>query len=147
MSLVRWKPFSDLVTLQDQLNRLFEDSGRRGVAERSLDAAWTPAVDVLETPEAYVIKAELPEIKSKDVSIHLENNVLTLSGERKLEQEDNKDNYHTIERFHGRFSRSFSLPGSVDQDKVVAEAKDGVLRINLPKKPESKPKAVEIKVK
>ena len=117
------------------------------LGERSLDATWTPAVDIMEDPENFVIKAELPEMAKKDVHISLENTTLTLSGERKLERDESKDNDHTIERFYGKFSRSFTLPDTVDRSKVEAEMQDGVLRVTLPKRPETKPRSVDIKVK
>ena len=147
MAIVRWSPFSDLLKVQDEMNRLFDDATRRRTDERSLDAAWAPAVDIFEDAEAYVIKAELPEMAKKDVNISLENNTLTLSGERKLERDEKKDQYHTIERFYGRFARSFTLPDVVDREKVGAEMKDGVLRVTLPKRAETKPRAIDIKVK
>jgi len=147
MSLVRWDPFNDLFKIQDQMNRVFEDYTNRRQREKALDATWAPAVDVYEDTERFVIKAELPEISAKDVDIRLENNVLKISGERKLERDEKKDQYHTIERFYGRFSRSFTLPDTVDQEKISAETKDGVLTISLPKKPETKPRAIQIKVK
>jgi len=146
MALVRWDPFADLFRVQDQMNRLFADVSRRRTREPALDASWAPPVDIFEDNENFVIKVELPEIDAKNVDIHLENNTLTLTGERKLERDESKDQYHAIERFYGKFSRSFTLPDSVDQDKVTARAGDGVLRLVLPKKPETKPRAIDVKV-
>ena len=145
MALVRWDPFAELFRVQDQMNRLFDDSRRRS-GPRELAGAWTPAVDIYEDQESFVVKAELPEVDGKDVDIRLDSNTLTIAGERKLEREEDKESYHTVERCHGKFSRSFTLPDTVDQDKVTAEASNGVLRVVLPKKPETKPREIEIKV-
>jgi len=146
MAIMRWSPFADLIRVQDQMNRVFDDAMRRPSDEPSLDRAWSPPVDIYEDSEGFVIKAELPELKKSDITLKVEDNTLTLSGERKFENEETKENYHTIERFYGKFSRSFSLPDTVDQAKIAAKSKDGVLRIDLPKKAETQPRSVEISV-
>ena len=146
MALVRWEPFADLLRVQHQMNRRYYDGARRSGRERSLEATWSPPVDIYEDTENFVVKAELPEVDPKSVDIRLDQNTLTISGERTLEGAEEKDQYHTIERFYGKFSRSFNLPDTVDQGKVVAEAKDGVLRVVLPKKPETQAREIEIKV-
>ena len=152
MAIVRWEPFRDLLTLQGRMNRLFDESFRgasRGSATEddwALGGSWAPVVDIYEQEGHIVLKAELPGIDSKDVDIRLENNVLTLSGERKLDNEVKRENYHRVERAYGSFTRSFTLPTVVDQEKINAEYKDGVLRVTLPKREEAKPKQISIAV-
>jgi HSP20 family protein len=146
MAIVRWEPFRDLMTLQDRMNRLFEESvGRfRGYDESIDSGVWSPAVDIYETEHDIVLKAELPEVKQENIDIRLENNTLTLKGERKFEKETKEENYHRMERRYGSFSRSFTLPSTVDQDKIKAEYKDGILTVTLPKKDEVKPKQIKV---
>jgi len=147
MALVKWTPFRDLMTIQDQINRLFEDSLHR-TDEKGLSVpSWQPLVDIYEDGQAIVIKAELPEVDEKDIQVNIEDGTLTIKGERKLEQEEKKENYHRVERFYGSFMRSFDLPTTVDQDDINAAYDKGVLKITLPKKEEVKPKKVDIKVK
>jgi HSP20 family protein len=110
-------------------------------------ANWAPACDIYETDNEIVVKAELPEVKREDVRVSIENNVLTIHGERKFSEETQKENYHRVERNYGEFTRSFTLPGFVDTSKVNAEFKDGILRVMLAKREEAKPKQVEVKVK
>ena len=146
MGISRWDPFRDLTVLQDRMNRLFEDAGRgvRRGDEPTAATTWSPAVDILETDGEIVVKAELPGVDRKDISLHLENNVLTLRGERRLEKETKEENYHRIERAYGGFSRAFSIPATVDDEKIRAEYRDGVLKIALPKKEQVKPKQIRI---
>ena len=148
MAIVRWDPFRDLVGLQERMNRMFEDSyrGRSGSEDWGLGGSWAPVVDIYEQNGNIVLKAELPGVDPKDVDIRVENNTLSLRGERKLDTEVNKDSYHRVERAYGAFSRSFTLPSVVDQEKINAEYKDGVLRVTLPKKEEAKPKQININV-
>ena len=110
-------------------------------------STWAPSVDVYEDEEKLVIKAELPEMNQKDIEVHVEENQLTITGERKLEKEEKKEKYHKIERSYGTFSRSFTLPSTVDQDKIKAHYDRGVLKIELPKKEETKPRHIAIDVK
>jgi HSP20 family protein len=151
MNLVRFEPFRNLVSLQEHMNRLFDDSFR-GVSPRpddgdwALGGSWAPAVDIFEKDGNIVLKAELPGVSSKEVDIRIENNVLTLRGERKLEQEIKKENVHRVERTYGAFSRSFTLPSVVDTEKIKAEFKDGVLTVTLPKREEAKPKQIQVQV-
>jgi len=148
MNLVKWEPFKDLVRLQSGFNRLFDDSFR-GVRESdgSLEVtAWSPAVDIYETANELVLKAELPGIDQKTIDIQVENNTLALRGERKLEKETKQENYHRVERSYGSFYRSFTLPGTVDQEKIRAEYKEGVLTLTLPKREETKPKQIKVAV-
>jgi HSP20 family protein len=151
MAIVRWEPFRDLVSLQDRMNRLFDESFRgasRGVGEEdwALGGSWAPAVDIFEHEGNIVLKAELPGVDSKDVDVRVENNVLTLRGERKFDSEVKKESYHRVERSYGAFSRSFTLPTVVDTDKIKAEFKEGVLRLTLPQREEAKPKQIAISV-
>ncbi len=152
MAIVRWEPFRDLVGLQERMNRLFEQSFRGlphnapGDDEWSLGGTWAPAVDIFEQDGNIVMKAELPGIDSKDVDIRLENNVLTLRGERKIDNEVKRESYHRVERAYGAFQRAFTLPGMVEQDKVKAKFKDGILEIVLPKAEKAKPKQVKVEV-
>jgi len=150
MPIVRWEPFRDLVSLQGRMNRLFDESFRgasRGGAEEDwAQGAWSPAVDIYEKDGTIVLKAELPGIEPKDVDVRVENNILTLKGERRFEAEVQQDSYQRVERAYGTFSRSFTLPTVVDTDNIKAEFKDGVLRMSLPKKEEAKPKQISINV-
>src|SRR5229473_8405128 len=145
MAVVRWDPFRDLGLLQDRMNRLFDDAGRTWrTDEPAATTSWSPSVDIFETEGEIVVKAELPGVDRKDITLHLENNVLTLKGERRFEKETKEENYHRIERSYGNFSRSFSIPATVDEEKIRADYKDGVLKIVLPKKEQSKPKQIKI---
>lgn len=145
MALTRWDPFRDLNVLQERMNRIFEDAGRgwRG-DEPSSTTSWSPAVDIYETENEITVQAELPGVDRKDITLHLEKNVLTLKGERRFEKETKQENYHRIERAYGGFSRSFSIPAMVDEDKIRADYKDGILKIALPKKEQVKPKQIQI---
>jgi HSP20 family protein len=150
MAIVRWEPFRDLVSVQDRMNRMF-DEVFRGVnrpadEDWALGGTWAPPVDIFEHDGNIVLKAELPGVDPKDVDVRLENNVLTLKGERKFDSEVKREHYHRVERAYGAFSRSFTLPNVVDTDKIKAEYKDGVLRVTLPQRDEAKPKQISIQV-
>lgn len=145
MAVVRWDPFRDLNILQDRMNRLFDDAGRGWRADEPVSAAtWSPAVDIFESEGEIVVKAELPGMEKKDIMLNLENNVLTLKGERRFEKETKEENYHRVERSYGGFSRAFTIPTMVDEEKIRADYKDGVLKIVLPKKEQAKPKQIRI---
>jgi HSP20 family protein len=145
MSIVRFEPFRDLALFQDRVNRLFGDL--YGQRDEGVLSNWVPAVDIYEDDKGgLVLKAELPDVKREDVSVTVENNTLTLSGERKLESEVKKEKFHRIERAYGRFSRSFSLPATVDANRIAAEFKDGVLSIRLPFREEVKPRTIDVAV-
>jgi HSP20 family protein len=147
MAIVRFEPFRELMSLQDRMNRLFSESYRpQGEDDWALGGTWAPAVDIYEHENNIVIKAELPGVDPKDVDIRLDNNVLTVQGERKLDNEVKKENYHRVERSYGAFTRSFTLPTTVDPSGIKAEYKDGVLRVTLPKREEAKPKQIQISV-
>lgn len=144
-TLVRWEPFRGISSLQEQFNRLFENRFSTGTEEQTL-TAWAPAVDVYETENELVIKADLPQVSEKELDVRVENNMLTIRGERKFEQKVKEENYLRMERAYGSFSRSFSLPNTVNTEAVQAEYKEGVLTVTLPKRAESKPKQVKINV-
>lgn len=144
-SITRWDPFQNLASLQDQVNRLF-DTSFPGRSDSSALTAWAPAVDIYETENELVLKADLPDINEKDLDIRVENNMLTIRGERKFEQKVKEDNYLRIERTYGSFSRSFSLPNTVSTEGIKADYKNGVLTVELAKRAESKPKQVKVNV-
>ncbi len=145
--LMRWNPFKEMDELQERLATLF---GRlpphRDQEERLTIVQWAPRVDIIEDDKEYLIKAELPEVRKEDVKVSVEDGVLTISGERKHEAEENGAKYHRVERAYGLFSRSFTVPESADASKVSAEFKNGVLTVHLPKDEKAKPKSIEVKV-
>jgi HSP20 family protein len=145
MAITRWDPFRDLNALQGRMNRLFEDATRGWASEEPVaTTTWSPAVDIYEKDGELVVQAELPGIDRNNITLNLENNVLTVKGERQFERETKEDNYHRIERSYGAFSRSFSIPATVDEQKIRADYKDGILKIVLPKKEQAKPKQIKI---
>jgi HSP20 family protein len=143
-SIIRWDPFRNISALQEHVNRLFESNFSHNA--HSTLTAWAPSVDVYETENELVIKADLPEVVEKDLDVRIENNMLSIRGERKFEQEVKEESYLRMERSYGSFSRSFSLPNTVDTQAIKAEYADGVLTVTLPKRAESKPKQVKINV-
>jgi HSP20 family protein len=144
---MRWDPFRELEEMSDRLNRMFaRPAARTNGKETMIVADWAPTVDISETEGEYQIKAEIPEVRKEDVKVTLEDGVLTIQGERKQEKEEKGKKYHRIERSYGSFVRSFSLPDLIDEEKVKAEFKDGVLSLHLPKSEKAKPKAIEVKV-
>ncbi len=147
MAIVRWEPFRDLLTTQGRFNRLFNETFARAFGdEEPASRPWAPAVDIYETDQNLVLKAELPGVDPKDVEVRVEDNTLYFKGERKFENEVKEENYHRVERTYGAFSRSFALPTSIDADRVLAEYKDGLLTLTLPKREEAKPKTIKINV-
>lgn len=145
MAIRKWNPFSEIMSLQHQLDRLFGETLERGTRGEIDFGSWMPPVDLREESDKLVLEMELPGLKKDDIEISLENNVLTVKGERKFEKEEKKDNYHKIERSYGKFSRSFSLPTTVKADAIDASLKDGVLTLSLPYAEEAKPKKISIK--
>jgi HSP20 family protein len=144
---MRWDPFRELEDMSDRLNRMFaRPATRTNGKETMIVADWTPSVDISETDGEYLIKAELPDVKREDVKVMLEDGVLTIQGERKQEREEKGKKYHRVERSYGSFVRSFSLPDVIDEEKVKAEFRDGLLNLHLPKSEKAKPKAIEVKV-
>jgi HSP20 family protein len=147
-TLIRWEPTRELSTLRDRMDRLFSDAlGRGWGGEEGLASGiWMPPVDVFEKPDSIVLKADLPEVNKDAVDISIENNTLTIKGERKLENETKERNFYRMERSYGTFSRSFTLPPTVATDKVEASFENGVLTLTLPKREETKPRQIKVKV-
>jgi HSP20 family protein len=145
-TITRWDPFRNLASFQEQMNRMFEDVLFRGRAGDSSLTAWAPPVDIYETADELVVKADLPDINEKELDVRVENNTLTLRGERQFEREVSEDNYLRVERAYGSFTRSFSLPNTVDTEKIKAEYRHGVLTVRMPKREESKPKQIRVSV-
>ncbi len=141
MAIVRWEPTRELASMEiDRLNRMFAN-----FYGDSLDRGWMPAVDIYETDQhEVVLKAELPEVKREDINITFENGVLTIRGERKYDDDVTRDNFQRMERHYGAFSRSFTLPATVDASRISASHKDGVLTIRLPQRDEAKPKQIHV---
>jgi len=145
MNLVTYDPFRDLRTLQDEINRAFSSSFSRGGDSELTRGAWAPSVDIYENKDQIVLEAELPGMKPEDVNISIENNVLTIHGERKFEKKDEQDNFHRVERSYGAFTRSFTLPPTVASDSADAVFENGILRLTLAKREEAKPRRIDIK--
>jgi HSP20 family protein len=148
MSIVRFEPFKDLISMQDKMNRLFEDSFLRSRDDEEISTQGTcsPVVDIYEKKDSIVLKAEIPGLDKNDFSVTIKENILTIKGEKKQENDVEKDRLHRVERTYGSFERSFTLPKTVDQEKLEAEYRNGVLVITLPKVPEAKPKQIEVSV-
>jgi HSP20 family protein len=145
--LTRFEPFREFATLQDRMNRLFRESFNEDSRDESLmTSSFAPAVDVYEDEHNVTLKIEVPGIDEKDIDVRIENNTLTVHGERKIEKEEKEENYRRVERQYGSFTRTFNLPTSVDGEKVSAVYDKGVLKIALPKKAEAKPKQIKVNV-
>ncbi len=143
MAITRWDPFRDLMTMQDRMSRMFQDYSR---GEEVIGANFVPAVDVYEDKDGITLKMEVPGIDEKDIDVRIENNVLTVHGERKFEKEEKEENFQRIERRYGSFTRSFTLPNTVDTESVQADYDKGVLKIHLNKRAEAKPKQIKVNV-
>jgi HSP20 family protein len=141
--LQRWDPLRDLARMQDDMARLFDERLGTRTGE---SMGWTPACDIFEDEDGVTLRFELAGVDPKDVDIRFENGVVTLRGERKLDREEKRENYHRVEMSYGTFTRSFSLPGTIDVERIRAESKNGVLVVHLPKKAEAKPKSIQVKV-
>lgn len=148
MAIVRFDPFRELTTMQDRINRIFGDAYSRRYDDDMLSRGdWIPPVDIFENDNhEIVIKAELPGLKREEIDLRVENNTLTLRGERRRENEVKEDHYHRVERSYGAFTRSFSLPASVDSGRVKADYRDGVLTVLLPLREEAKPRQIQVQV-
>ncbi len=144
-TITRWEPFRGVTTLQDQINRLFNDAFER-TGEQSNLSAWAPPVDIYETEQELVVKADLPDVDPKDLDIRVENNLLTIRGERKFEKKVNEESYLRVERSYGSFARSFTLANTVHTDAIKAEYENGVLTLSIPKGEEAKPKQIKVNV-
>ncbi|HXT68765.1 MAG TPA: Hsp20/alpha crystallin family protein [Vicinamibacterales bacterium] len=146
MNLMRFDPFLELEEVSNRLNRIFGREMRVATRPETAFADWAPAMDVEESDTEYLIKADLPDVKREDVKVSVEDGILALEGERRMEKDEEGRKYHRVERSYGKFVRRMTVPTNVDQQKVAAEFKDGVLNVHLPKAPVSKPKAVDVKV-
>lgn len=146
MAIVRWNPARDLMQMREEMDRLFSQFVRRGDGEEATWAQgqWAPPVDIYETDDAFMLKAELPGFSKEDVSIEVQENRLIIRGERKRETEAKEEQYHRLERTYGRFERAFWLPTTVDTEQIQATFKDGVLELRLPKSSAAKPKQIPI---
>jgi HSP20 family protein len=144
-TLTQFDPFRGVSTFQDQINRLFDGAFDRSSEEGNL-TTWAPAVDIFETEHNLVVKADLPDVKPEELDIRVENNILTIRGERKFEKKVNESNYLRVERSYGSFSRSFSLSNTVNTESIQAEYKNGVLTLSIPKREEAKPKQIKVRV-
>ena len=146
MAIIRWNdPFRELAALQDRMNRVFEGTLARTRNEEELfTGTWAPPVDIYETKDRIVLKAELPGFDDKQIQLRFEDGVLTLEGERKFEKESGDENYHRVERSYGKFVRSFAIPAGVEGDRIAASFSNGVLTVDLPKREETKPKQIRI---
>ena len=145
MALVRWDPARELDSLQSDMNRLFDrffDTGRPG--NGSATRRWIPAMDLVETEDSLVLRADLPGMTQEDVEIEVKDRTLTISGERRSESEEKKEGFHRVERAFGRFSRALALPDGVDAERIAASFDNGVLEVKIPKPEESKPHRIEI---
>jgi len=145
--ITRWDPFREFSTLQDRMNRLFRESyGPDGREETLNNTSFAPPVDVYEDEHSVNLKIEVPGVDEKDIDVRIENNVLTVHGERKFEKEEKQENFRRVERQYGSFTRTFTLPSTVDAEKVAASYDKGILKIALPKKAEAKPKQIKVNV-
>ncbi|HEY3103062.1 MAG TPA: Hsp20/alpha crystallin family protein [Pyrinomonadaceae bacterium] len=146
MTITRYDPFRDLRSLQDEVNRLFTGNvGRTFDDEGIARGSWNPSVDIYENKEQIVLEAELPGMNREDFDLSIENNVITLRGERHFEKKDDTDNYHRVERAYGSFTRSFTLPNTVTGEGATADYRNGVLRVTIPKREETKARRIEVK--
>jgi HSP20 family protein len=146
MTITRYDPFRDLRSLQDEVNRLFTGNvGRTFDDEGIARGSWNPSVDIYENKEQIVLEAELPGMNREDFDLSIENNVVTLRGERRFEKKDDTDNYHRVERAYGSFTRSFTLPNTVTAEGATADYRNGVLRVTIPKREETKARRIEVK--
>ena len=145
-ALNRWDPFREFVTLQDRMNRLFRDSYGQESQEALTTTSFAPPVDVYEDEHSVVMKIEVPGIDEKDVDVRIENNTLTVHGERKFEKDEKEENYRRVERSYGSFTRTFTLPNMIDAEQVTADYDKGVLKIRLAKKAEAKPKQIKVNI-
>ncbi len=144
MAVTRWDPFRELLTLQERLDRMYREVERSRREEDFVSSEWTPPVDIFESGETFVLKLEVPEVDKESIDIKINENELTIKGERKLEPGIDQEAYHRMERGYGTFVRSFSLARTIDASKIKATVKDGILRVELPKKEEIRPKQIRI---
>ncbi len=146
MKLTKWDPFREMENMFDRYTKVL-NWPRVGSQEMMTTDDWAPRVDIAETDKEFIINAEIPDVKKEDVKVMVDNGILTISGERKQEKEEKGKKFHRVERFYGSFSRSFTLPNNVDESKIEASFKDGMLNLTVPKIEETKPKAIDVKIK
>lgn len=146
MTLTHWRPFGGLATMHDKINRLFDDSFRDIEKGNDAMSTWYPTVDVFEKKDEYVFKLEVPGLSKDDINVEFHNNTLTVQGEKKEDKEVKEENYHRIESFKGKFSRSFTLPKNINSKKIDAKMKDGVLELRVAKAEEAKAKSIPINI-
>jgi HSP20 family protein len=148
MTIVRWDPFRNMTTLQDRINRVFDEAANRsnGYDDEVSKCDWRPIVDIYDSEKAIVINAELPGVTKDNITLDVKENILTLKGERKSGAEAKKENYYRMERCFGNFERAFTLPSAVDPEKITANFKDGILKIEIPKLEEKRPRQISINV-
>ena len=148
MTIVRWDPFRNMTTLQDRINRVFDEAANRSrdYDDEVSKCEWRPIVDIYDTDKAIIINAELPGLNKDDIALDIKENILTLKGERKIAQEIEEESYYRRERCFGTFERAFTLPSAIDPEKITANFKDGILKVEIPKPAEKKPKQISIKV-
>ncbi len=146
MQLTKWDPFREMEDVFDRYNKALSWP-RLGASEIMTGGDWAPRVDIAETEKEFIIKAEVPEVKKDEVKISVDNGILSIRGERKQEKEEKGKKFHRVERYYGSFTRSFTLPDNVDETKIEASFKDGMLNIQIPKNEKSKPKAIDVKIK
>jgi HSP20 family protein len=145
MAVIRWNdPFRDLAAFQERMNRVFEESLGRRQEEEIASGTWAPPVDIFETKDRMILQAELPGFAEDQIHLRFEDGVLTLEGERKFEKKTGDENYHRVERSYGRFVRSFSIPATVDHERIAATFENGILTVELPKREETRPKQIRI---
>ncbi len=148
MSITKWSPLTNLISLTDRLNRLFDEGFLGELEGESMPITrWQPATDIYETKDSYNFKIELPGFKKGDVNVEVKDNVLIIKGEKKMDNEVKKENYHRIERFYGSFQRTFQLPQNVEESKIKAKMDSGVLEIVVPKSEKAKSKSIPVEVK
>ena len=145
-NLMTVDPFRELLDLQRGINQLFDSSVGRSSSEGVALSTWMPSVDIYEDEVSFLIKLELPEVSRENVKVNLHENTLSISGERRIENEDKREGYHRVERSYGQFYRSFTLPPNVNTEAINAQFKDGMLRLSIPKKEEAKPKQIEVNI-
>jgi len=146
MKLTKWDPFREMENMFDRYTKVL-NWPRGGSQEMMTTDDWAPRVDIAETDKEFIINAEIPDVKKEDVKVMVDNGILTIRGERKQEKEEKGKKFHRVERFYGSFSRSFTLPNNVDESKIEASFKDGMLNLTVPKIEETKPKAIDVKIK
>jgi len=144
MNLVRWNPFGEMSLLQSQMNRLFDSALQGWPGDSNGTTSWIPAADIYESDNDLVVNLDLPGVDPKAVDVRVENNVLSIRGERQFDEKQNKESFHRVERSYGPFARSFTLSTSVDPEKIRADFKAGVLSITLPKAEVAKPRRIQI---